>query len=72
MNGKAMASAWVGLTTLGQPRLSEGAQPYLKTGGCDVIASLPDPPPATRVCHPPPETLHLTFAPRTASGAAPS
>ena len=29
MNGKAMASAWVGLTTLGQPRLSEGAQPYL-------------------------------------------
>ena len=48
MNGKAMASAWVGLTTLGQPRLSEGAQPYLKTGGCDVITSLPThlPPPA--------------------------
>jgi len=21
---------WVGLTTLGQPRLSEGAQPYLE------------------------------------------
>ncbi len=24
---------WVGLTTLGQPRLSEGAQPYLKDKG---------------------------------------
>ena len=31
----------VGLTTLGQPRLSEGAQPYPITGGCDVIAALP-------------------------------
>jgi hypothetical protein len=29
MKGKGIASAWVGLNTLGQSRLSEGAQPYL-------------------------------------------
>jgi hypothetical protein len=31
----------VGLSALAQPRLTKGGQPYLGTGGCDVIASLP-------------------------------
>jgi hypothetical protein len=37
-------------------------RPYPETDGCDVIASLPEPSPATRGCHPPPEIMPFTFA----------
>ena len=49
----------VGLTTLGQPRLSEGAQPYPRQVDAMSSHPYPIPPPATRGCHPP---SYLCFA----------